>query len=307
MQTTLQRTRSILLLRTNRRGESLAIGPLSDYNDDAHAFELRNIPVGTYELYAVFRRTRSTDTSGSRMPATAFSRLRNRMSQGSRLRSSPMPTLPGRSCWIDRSPAAPWTSGMFTLNRQARILHPKCSTSLLGFRDRLRGNDGTFRIPGGVTPGRYWLSFEEWRLPSGVYLDSATMEGESISGASVTLVGASTNRVVMTLKGDGGSIQEQFRIEIGEGVPEARVVLLSLDDRRDDRASYRFTAANEGGEFDIDGVRPDSYLLFAFNPPVDESSLRNRAFVMPYLTRGLKLDVKKGEKIRVDLDAIVRP
>ena len=157
-------------------------------------------------------------------------------------------------------------------------------------------------------PGAIGLSFQEWRLPAGVYLTTPPRwRALAFPGEPLTLVGASTNRVVMTLKGDGGSVQGTVSDRNRRGIPKAGIVLLSVDDRRDDPPSYRLTAANERGEFAIDGVRPDSYLLFAFDLPVDESALRNRAFVTPYLMLGRKLEVKKGEQVRVDLDAIVRP
>jgi hypothetical protein len=40
---------------------------------------------------------------------------------------------------------------------------------------------------------------------------------------------------------------------------------------------------------------------------VEDSALNSRAFVDPYVTRGRKLDVKKNDAVRVDLEAIARP
>src|SRR3546814_17840472 len=70
-------------------------------------------------------------------------------------------------------------------------------------------------------------------------LNPATIEGASISGDPLTLVGAATNRVVITLKGDGGSVQGTVSDRNRRGIPKAGIVLLSVDDRRDDPPSYR--------------------------------------------------------------------
>jgi hypothetical protein len=301
---------SLYLVPKNKAPEeSSPIGPLPDYDDDAFTFELKNIPSGSYELYVVFRPNTRDRFKWHTYAGRTFVKVDARDVTGLKVEVEPNADVTGQIVWsgslFARAPE-------FSRNVYPSLTSADPVPDVLGLEPTLARlnfvqDDGTFRIPGGVPPGRYWMGFMDFRMPKGVYLDTAIVEGTNVFGLPFTIGAGSTNRVVLNLRSDGGNVEGAVSDRDHRSVGNASVVLLPPDHRRDDRAAYRFIKANARGQFTIEGIRPDTYTILAFNELRDDSTWRNAAFLAPYMPLARRLEIKKGDTVRANLEAIIRP
>jgi hypothetical protein len=286
--------------------EPPVFGPLPDYDDSTETFELRNIPAGTYDLHVVFRPNTGDGFKWHAYSGRTIVNVGDLSVNVGEIQIEPNADVSGQ-IFLDGSPTVPRID--FGHSFPSLISAEPVPTDLLP-GPRLSSNnfvekDGTFRIPGGVPPGRYWVGFEDWRLPPGVYVDSATMDGRNELGAPVTIQAGAVNRVTFRLRGDGGSVLGIVSDRDRRVIPNATVVLLPVV-QRDDASPFRSTSTNERGEFKIDGIRPDAYSLFAVSPGIPDSLLRDSAVVSSFSNQGKKLDVRRNDAIQMNLEAISR-
>jgi hypothetical protein len=226
-------------------GETSAIGPLPDYNDAAHTFELRNIPSGAWELFVVFQPNTADGYIWQRHAGRGLVRVADHAFSDVELEVKPNADLSGQIV-MEGSPSG---RGLDFRNDYPSLTSVEPIPEVLDVgptlaRLRFVESDGRFRVPGGVAPGRYWLGFMPWRLPPGVYLDAATMEGENILGAPLTLAGGTTNRVVLRLRRDGGSIRGTVSDRGRRSLDNASVVVAPLDDQGAGPMAHTHTATN---------------------------------------------------------------
>jgi hypothetical protein len=290
-------------------GESFAIGPLPDYDDNAHTFELKNIPYGSYELYVAFRPNTRDRYKWHTYAGRTFVKVDTRDVTGVEVQIEPNADVTGQIIWngslFSRPPEL--STKVYPSLTSADPVPEVLDLGPTLSRINIVQEDGTFRIPGGVPPGRYWLGFMDFRIPKGVYLDTVTVEGTNVFGIPFTIGAGSTNRVVLNLRSDGGNVEGTVSDRERRPVGNASVVLLPPDHRRDDPAAYRFTTANARGQFTIEGIRPDTYTILAFDELRDDTTSRNATFFAPYTAFARRLEVKKGDTARANLEAIVRP
>jgi hypothetical protein len=288
-------------------GESSAVGPLPDYDDSPHGFELKNIPYGSYELYVVFRPSTRDRFKWHPYAGRTFVKVDSGDVTGIEIQIEQN---------ADVSLQIVWNGSLFArMPEFSRNLSPSLLSAepvpgdldLLPRISMINGVEehGLFRLP--VAPGRYWIGVMDWRMPNGVYLDTVTVEGTNVFGIPFTIGAGSTNRVVLNLRSDGGNVEGTVSDRDRRPVGNASVVLLPPDHRRDDPAAYRFTTANARGQFRIEGIRPDTYTILAFNELRDDSTWRNAAFFAPYVALARRLEIKKGDTARANLEAIIRP
>jgi hypothetical protein len=289
-------------------GESSVIGPLPDYDNDAYRFELRHIPPGDYDLFVVFRPNTGNGykwqpyvgrsvvkVTGSDIGNVAVRIERNAEMKGRIVHHD---TVPGRE--PNRSGGKPTLTSVEPIPDVLRI---DPSLQMRNFVE----TDGAFQIPGGVSPGRYRVSMMRYTLPAGVYLVKASLDGADVLGVPFTIEAGSKYELVLELRGDGGQLQGTVLDKDRRRIPNAAVVLVPPDNRRDDPAAYFSTTANARGEFTIEGIRPDSYTALAFPESVELDILRDASFVVPHLSRGRRVEMEKGKKVRTDLEPVSLP
>jgi hypothetical protein len=286
--------------------EPPVFGPIPDYDDATDSFELRRIPAGTYDLYVVFRPNTGDGFKWHTYSGRTVAKVADQSVNVGEIQIEPNADVSGQIL-MDDSPAV----RRIDFGHSYPLLIPAESVpndlrlgpqlAMINFVEK----DGTFRIPGGVPPGRYWVGFEDWRLPPGVYVDSATMDGRNNLPEPITILAGAANRFTFRLKGDGGNVRGVVSDRDRRVVPNATVVLLPSA-QRDDASPYRSTSTNEKGEFNIDGIRPDAYSLFAVYPAIPDSVLRNRAAPSSFSNQGKKLEVRRNDSLQMNLEAIPR-
>jgi hypothetical protein len=288
--------------------EATAIGPLPDYDDDPYRFELRHIPPGNYDVWAKFTpntgdgyiwhsyigyntvRLVDRDVADAVIPIERNAELTGRVI---RHESVPKPDRSRSEGVPDLTPVEP-ISDVIHLN--SRLQRPSPVQA-----------DGSFRIPGGVPPGRYWASIMEHTLPSGTYLAAARLDGADVFGIPFTIAGGSKHELVFELRGDGGQLQGAVSDNNRRKFADASVVLVPPDHRRDDPSAYMTIATDARGEYTLDRIRPDTYTILAFPKRIEFDLLRSPAFVARYLTQGRNVVVEKGKKVRMDLPPVSFP
>ena len=207
-------------------------------------------------------------------------------------------TVPGRE--PNRSGGKPTLTSVEPI---PDVLHIDPSLQMRSFVE----TDGAFQIPGGVPPGRYRVSMMRYTLPAGAYLVKASLDGGDVLGVPFTIDAGSKYELVLELSGDGGQLQGTVLDKNRRRIPNAGVVLVPPDNRRDDPTAYIATTANARGEFTIEGIRPDSYTALAFSKSVELDSLRVASFVLPHLSAGRTVEVEKRKRLRTDLEAVSLP
>ena len=133
-------------------------------------------------------------------------------------------------------------------------------------RERLNAvnTDGSFTIPA-VLVG-HWQLYIEGMSPN-MYVADVRQGGVSVFDSGITAGTEPLNPMQVLLRNDGGSVSGVVVDSEKRPVPNASVVLVPPDNRRQNWQLYKPGTADANGRFSITGVFPGSYKLFAW-PPV---------------------------------------
>jgi hypothetical protein len=122
------------------------------------------------------------------------------------------------------------------------------------------GSDGSIRLTG-VTPGRWMLSIDS--LPEGLWLKTETFAGNELLAGELSLAENARGQLRIVLAGNGAQIAGT--VSADNLSCRATVVLVpAAPELRIAHQMYRVTNTTERGLFTLKGVRPGSYMLFAF-------------------------------------------
>jgi len=161
------------------------------------------------------------------------------------------------------------------------------------------GGDGSIRLAG-VTPGLWTVVIDS--LPDGLWLKAASLgDNETVTGDLNVKEGV-PGQLRITLAGNGAHISGT--VTAGGRPCRATVVLApAAGELRGSHQMYRVTNTGERGTFSLQGVRPGSYKLFAFQ------EIEPFAWFDPELLRmveslGAGVSVGVGEVALRDLVAI---
>jgi hypothetical protein len=144
----------------------------------------------------------------------------------------------------------------------------------------------------------------EHTLPDGVYLESARMNGANVFGVPMIINAASNGPLELELRGDGGRFEGRVVDAEEGGVGGARVVLVPPADRMNDPMAYLSARTNGSGNFTIEGIRPGGYTAIAFGEGARPERWQDAAVLAPFMTRGLRLDIDSGDRVREDIEII---
>lgn len=160
-------------------------------------------------------------------------------------------------------------------------------------------SDGSIHFAG-VTPGIWKFSIDA--LPAGFWIKSATFAGNEIPAGEFNASENSRGPLRIVLAGNGARISGTVTCE--RQPSRATVVLVpAAAELRAAQQLYRVTNTNERGVFALQGVRPGSYKLFAFQ------EIEPFEWLDPEQLHGVEsladaLNVGEGESVQRDLVAI---
>jgi len=149
-----------------------------------------------------------------------------------------------------------------------------------------------------VVPGPHELELSG--LPAGTYLLSAKIGDKDALSEGLDIPGDTELEIV--LGASGGLIQGTVRDATGNTLPDAVVALVPDAPRRKAGPLYQSVITDPNGKFEIHGIAPGSYKLFAW-PELEGLAYRNAEFMKEFEDRGKPVKVEKGVRLAVDLTA----
>jgi hypothetical protein len=117
---------------------------------------------------------------------------------------------------------------------------------------------------------------------------------------SLNVSGDTEMEVVLTAP--GAVVEGTVRTAASTPLGSATVALVPDAPYRRSWVRYRSVVTDPDGKFEIHGIAPGSYKLFAW-PELDGAAYRNADFMKEFEERGKPVNVEKGKRQTVDLTA----
>lgn len=161
--------------------------------------------------------------------------------------------------------------------------------------------DGSFEWKG-VPSGTYYVQFAGGGLGPDWYLKSVLAGGREADEAGISVNGGA---VVLDLvaSANGAAVDGVVTDQKGEPVANAVIVAVPEARLRGRMDRYRKTVSDQSGRFNLQGVAPGGYTLFAWES-VDGDAYYNVEFLKSYEGRGSPLRASEGERKSVSLQVI---
>ncbi len=109
----------------------------------------------------------------------------------------------------------------------------------------------------------------------------------------------------IVLEAPGGIAQGVVRDAAGNPVLGAVVAVVPDKPRRAAGPLYRSVVSDPNGQFEIHGIAPGSYKLFAW-PELDGAAYRNAEFMKDFEERGIPAKIEKGARVSIGLTTLER-
>lgn len=148
------------------------------------------------------------------------------------------------------------------------------------------------------SPGLYRLEFKD--MPPNAYVVSAKADDHDVLESGVQLTGNIQLRIVLNTS--GSVIEGVVSDSNGQKLSEAVVALVPDAPLRLAGPLYRSAISEIDGRYEIRGVAPGSYHLYAW-PDLEGAAYRNAEFMKAFDDRGVPVQVKKGEPVALNLTA----
>jgi hypothetical protein len=158
--------------------------------------------------------------------------------------------------------------------------------------------DGTFRLDG-VGLGEYRVSVRA--LPPDSYVKSIRMGNADVLGDGLRLTGpVGNNRLEVVIGLDAGKVDGVAVNDRQEPQINRTVVLVPERALRQRIDLYRNVLTDTAGRFQVIGIPPGDYLLFAFDA-IEHGAWQDPSVIASYETRGTSIRIQEGsdEKVQV--------
>ena len=149
--------------------------------------------------------------------------------------------------------------------------------------------DGSFKIAG-VPPGVWDIGVSP--LPTGGYIKSLRLGDQDVLTEDMTVHSTTTAPLKIVLGTQAGSLEGTVTQQ--DRARRAFVVLAPEAKFRDVRSFYHFAASDDKGHFEIKGVTPGRYRLYAFEE-VDQRSVQDADFMKPFESAGVTVTLREGK------------
>jgi len=165
--------------------------------------------------------------------------------------------------------------------------------------------DGTFVFPA-VTPGVWDIGVHP--IPKGGYVKSMTLGDQDVLTAEMNITGSTSAPLNIVVSRRGAVIAGVVKMPedpiadlAGRSSP---VILLSPTGRFGDVESFvAVKPAGEGGRYEIRGITPGSYRIFAFDR-LEQGAAHDPDFRARVEPLGKAVEIHEGEQISLDLDVL---
>jgi len=165
--------------------------------------------------------------------------------------------------------------------------------------------DGTFQFPA-VAPGVWDIGVHP--IPKGGFVKSMLLGSKDVLTEEMNITDDSSVPLSIVISGRGGVISGAVRMPqdpiadlAGRSSP---VILLTPTGKLADVESFVMVKpAEEGGRYEIRGVTPGSYKVYAFDR-MEQGAAHDRDFRARVDSLGKPVEIHEGEQVRLDLDEL---
>jgi hypothetical protein len=141
-------------------------------------------------------------------------------------------------------------------------------------------------------------------MPADAYIESAEASGKDILAHGLQLDADTEIKVVIRTL--GGKLDGIVKDAAGMALPEAAVALAPDEPLRGAGSFYRFVNSDIHGKYQLRGIAPGSYHLFAWKE-LDGAAYRNAEFMKPFEGRGMPVQMEHGGHLVMDLKSLDEP
>jgi hypothetical protein len=156
---------------------------------------------------------------------------------------------------------------------------------------------------GAFPAGNYHLEFGE--LPSDQYVQSVTIGDRDVLAQGIQLQGDVDLQIVLATP--GAILEGVVKDTAGEKLSDAVVVLVpDAPYRWTGGPLYRSTISDVSGNFELRGIAPGNYHLFAW-PDLEGLAYRNAEFMKTYEDKGKAIRIEKGSRAVTEVTSATSP
>lgn len=265
------------------------------------SFEIRDVSPGSYTILA------TVDNVAVPMMARQALQVTSANVEGLRLAPQSGGSLHGRLRMEASGNARPDPSQMFLLLRSADGDDDVLGAFSLGagFSTLAHVNtDGSFEWKN-VPPGHYSVQISDASAMPDWFLKSMTASGRDAADSGFNVSGG-TITLDLEVSANGAAAAGVATNEKDEPVSDAVVVAVPEVRFRSRPDRYRKAVSDQLGRFNLRGLPPGDYTLFAWES-VDGEAYYNPEFLKNYEGQGKALHVSEGDRVNVALKAIPAP
>lgn len=265
------------------------------------SFEIRNVSPGAYTILA------TVDNGPVPMMARQALQVTSTNVEGLRLAPQPGGSIYGhlRMEGGKTGSARPDPSQMFLL------LHSDDGDDTLGAFTMGEGSslahvnaDGSFEWKN-VPAGHYSVQISDASAMPDWFLKSVTAGGRDASDSGFSVSGTTTDLLIVTTA-NGAAADGVATNQKDEPIADAVVVAVPEARLRSHPDRYRKAVTDQRGRFNLRGLPPGDYTLFAWES-IDGEAYYNPEFLKSYEGQGKALHVNEGERVIVQLKVIPAP
>jgi hypothetical protein len=154
--------------------------------------------------------------------------------------------------------------------------------------------DGTFTLSN-IPPGTYQIQLQ--RLPADYYIKAVTFAQTDGLREGFTVDHTPDSPIEILISANGGSLKGTLVDKDGNRVASTRVFLIPADRSRTER--FKATASDANGSFQIRGIYPGEYKLFAWNL-IETNAERDPEFIRQYEEQGRRVVITEGANSDVE-------
>jgi hypothetical protein len=160
--------------------------------------------------------------------------------------------------------------------------------------------DGTFTLQG-AEPAVYQVSAQ---APQDLYLKAVRWADRDVTQSGVDLTqGAAESRLVVVMSANGGQIDGVVQDDQSVTVAAAMVTLVPSGAALT-KSLFKLAPTGPGGHFQMQGIAPGSYKLFAWEDVDANQVMYDPDFLKPFDSQGKSIEISEGGKESVQLKLI---
>ena len=164
-----------------------------------------------------------------------------------------------------------------------------------------KADDGTFTIAN-VPPTRYRVELGAG-LPPDIYVSDVRQGAISVFETGLEIGKEAPAAIQVVLRSGAGIVEGVVRDGAGKPVPNATVVVIPPDPRRENRALYKTATSDGTGRFTVRGIAPGSYKIFSWRSAAG-GEFYNSRFLSKYEFRGKSVNITQGGTVTESLTVI---